>query len=217
MQTFIGTKLFKFDYQCFKPIDLSSNNPELATFDTTSSKEWEQFMDDFLIKNHVKVAFGGYLEERNLYDRSSHFNQQQVEKRNIHLGIDFWCKVNSPIYAPFAGTIHSFQNNQNFGDYGPTIILEHDLNTQIFYTLYGHLSLKSIENLEIGKQINEGEIIGYLGASTVNGDYAPHLHFQIIKDLQNNFGDYPGVCSKKDVEFYKQNCLNPLNFLIQNM
>ena len=24
----------------------------------------------------------------------------------------------------------------------------------------------------------------------VNGDYPPHLHFQIINDLQGNFGDF---------------------------
>ena len=43
----------------------------------------------------------------------------------------------------------------------------------------------------------------------MNGDYAPHLHFQIIKDVQDFVGDYPGVCSKMDLEFYKKNCLDP--------
>ena len=39
--------------------------------------------------------------------------------------------------------------------------------------------------------------------------YAPHLHFQIIKKLVNNFGDYPGVCSKKDLKHYLENCPDP--------
>jgi hypothetical protein len=42
----------------------------------------------------------------------------------------------------------------------------------------------------------------------VNGDYAAHLHFQIIKDLQGFVVDYPGVCSKQDLEFYEGNCLD---------
>ena len=46
-------------------------------------------------------------------------------------------------------------------------------------------------------------------ALEVNGDYPPHLHFQIINDLQGNFGDYLGVCSANELDFYKENCPDP--------
>ena len=45
------------------------------------------------------------------------------------------------------------------------------------------------------------------------GGYAPHLHFQVIKEIGDNFGDFPGVCSKHEMEYYKQICPDP-SFLI---
>ena len=163
-----------------------------------------------LKKNGKDVAFGGYLEKRNLYDRSAYFKKlAEKEKRNIHLGIDLWYKANTKVLAVLDGEVHSFKNNNNFGDYGPTIILKHQVNTEIFYSLYGHLSSNSIEKIKIGDVFLQGDIIGFLGDASVNGDYAPHLHFQIIRDMEQNFGDYPGVCSKKNIEFYMNNCPNP--------
>ena len=67
----------------------------------------------------------------------------------------------------------------------------------------------SIAALEVGQHIKAGEVIGFLGSSKINGDYPPHLHFQIIKDLQGNFGDYPGVCNSRSLDFYKNNCPDP--------
>ena len=139
-----------------------------------------------------------------------YFNYENSEdERNIHLGIDLWAEVNSKIHTPLDATIHSFKNNTNHGDYGPTLILKHNIEDETFYTLYGHLSLASIEGLKIGVEVKQGEQIATLGTAEVNGDYPPHLHFQIIKDIQDFKGDYPGVSNQLDLEFYKENCPNP--------
>lgn len=201
-------------YTNYSKIDISKNNKEIQNFDSTSSQEWENYINNYLKENNAKVAFGGYLEERNLYNRSNHFNTSKETQRNIHLGIDLWAKQNTKVLAVLDGKVHSFKNNQNHGDYGPTIILEHNINNQQFYTLYGHLSLASIENITVGTTFKKGECLGFLGNSSVNGDYSPHLHFQIILDIENNFGDYPGVSSKSDIDFYRKNCPNP-NFLLK--
>jgi len=196
-------------------IDLSSKNEDLTSFDISSSENWEKYIELYLKENNAKVAFGGYLERRAIYSRSSHFNQNNSEnERNIHLGIDLWCKKDTEVLAVLDGEIHSFKNNTNFGDYGPTIILKHSIDSLEFYSLYGHLTTASIENIKVGDKVTKREIIGHLGNSIINGDYAPHLHFQLIKDLQSNFGDYPGVCSKKELEFYRENCPNP-NLLLK--
>ena len=197
------------------PITISNKNKDLLNFDISSSLAWEKYINSFLEDNNAKVAFGGYLEKRNIYDRSDYFkNLAENEKRNIHLGIDLWCNTNTKVLAVLNGEIHSFKNNTNYGDYGPTIILKHQIEEEVFYTLYGHLSLSSIENLKVGDVVLQGNVIGFLGDSSVNGDYAPHLHFQIIKDLENNFGDYPGVSSEENIEFYSRNCPNP-NLLLK--
>lgn len=192
------------------PIDLSEANKDLLKFDISSSREWEIYIANYLKKQNKKVAFGGYLEKRGIYSRSDYFNNPNPEtERNIHLGLDLWVEARTSVLAAFNGEIHSFKDNTNFGDYGPTIILKHKLDGFDFYTLYGHLSRKSLIGLKIGAKVKQGEIIAYLGNAEVNGDYAPHLHFQIIRDLQGNIGDYPGVCGLKDLEFYKENTVNP--------
>jgi len=204
-----------FPFEKYTKIDISEKNTDLLNFDVSSSKEWEKYIDSYLKKYEKEVAYGGYIEKRNLYDRSDYFKKLlENEKRNIHLGIDLWCKQHTKVLAVLDGEVHSFNNNNNHGDYGPTIILKHQIETEFFYTLYGHLSLASIENINIGDAVLQGNIIGFLGDSSVNGDYAPHLHFQIIRKLEDNFGDYPGVSSQKNIEFYKNNCPNP-NLLLK--
>ena len=196
------------------PIDLSIHNSELLQYDVSSSTSLEIYINSHIKKHKATVAYGGYLETRNIYNRSIHFNKQNKDtERNIHLGLDLWLAEHSPIFAPLEGTIHSFKNNTNYGDYGPTIILKHHINKVTFYTLYGHLSEASLINLYVGKKINKREQIATLGDASVNGDYPPHLHFQIIKDIEGYYGDYPGVCNQNNLEFYKQNCPDPNNFL----
>jgi murein DD-endopeptidase MepM/ murein hydrolase activator NlpD len=76
------------------------------------------------------------------------------------------------------------------------------------------LSLDSLIGKKIGTKVKQGETIATLGSAPINGDYAPHLHFQIIFDIENKTGDYPGVCSKNDLTYYLQNCPDP-NLLLK--
>jgi murein DD-endopeptidase MepM/ murein hydrolase activator NlpD len=201
-------------YTDYIPLDLSVNSVELKHYKPNTSHEYEVFITDYLEKNNAQVAFGGYLEKRNLYERSSIFNSSQAVERNIHIGLDLWVNAHTPVLAALDGVIHSYNNNNNLGDYGPTIILKHVLNKCEFYSLYGHLSLESLDLLEIGQTVKKGKQIATLGDTSVNGDYAPHLHFQIIYDLGSYQGDYPGVCSEKELNYYKNNCPDP-NLLLK--
>jgi hypothetical protein len=55
--------------------------------------------------------------------------------------------------------------------------------------------LDSLEDLTLGT-VYKSQQIATLGDSAVNGDYSPHLHFQVIKNMGAKVGDYPGVCTK---------------------
>ncbi|WP_396183730.1 peptidoglycan DD-metalloendopeptidase family protein [Flavobacterium sp.] len=201
-------------YETYISLDLSVQSKQMSKFSPKTAEDYSQFLNKYLYKNKAKVAYGGYLEKRNLYERSTIFNEQSTEVRNIHIGLDLWIAAGTSVLAALEGTVHSFQNNTNLGDYGPTIILQHTLNNCQFYTLYGHLALESIALLHIGQPVKQGDKIAELGNSSVNGDYAPHLHFQIIKNIGDYFGDYPGVCSEKDLDYFKENCPNP-NLLLK--
>jgi murein DD-endopeptidase MepM/ murein hydrolase activator NlpD len=202
------------DYRNYIPLDLSVSNDFFSEQEISTSSDFEEFIEKYLAKENSKVAYGGYNEERNLYKRSTVFNDAETEERNIHIGLDLWIKEGTPVLAALDGTVHSFKNNVGLGDYGPTIILEHAIENQTFFTLYGHLSLESIAKVEVGAAFKKGQQLATLGNSAINGDYSPHLHFQIIKNIGDYFGDYPGVCSKNNLEYYLENCPDP-NLLLK--
>jgi len=204
----------EIEMDAYIPLDLSAATTDLVKLPLTDAHLFEDIIENYLSEKKAKVAYGGYLEHRNLYQRSIVFKDANVEERNIHIGLDLWIKAGTEVLAALDGTIHSFQNNTALGDYGPAIILKHDIETETFYTLYGHLSLESLDGKAEGQKVSQGEVIGQLGSAPINGDYAPHLHFQIIKDLQGKKGDYPGVCAKSELEFYQQNCPDP-NLLLK--
>jgi murein DD-endopeptidase MepM/ murein hydrolase activator NlpD len=201
-------------YDKYIEIDLSDKNQDLNNELLANPSDLEVYIKNYLNKNNALVAFGGYYEIRNLYKRSTIFNGEDFDERNIHIGLDLWTKENTEVNAALDGIVHSYNFNNAPGDYGPTVILEHLFEEEKFYTLYGHLSLESIANLQIGDQFKKGVKIGNLGNSDVNGGYSPHLHFQIIKNLDQNFGDYPGVCSKNKLSYYLENCPDP-NLLLK--
>lgn len=206
----------QFDKASYVPLDLSVRSTALREIDVTSASAMDGFIQQEVKNSGGEVGYGGYLEMRNLYQRSRHFKDpnKPIDERNIHLGVDIWQKAGTNVLAVLDGEVHSFANNAFHGDYGPTIILKHTFQEIEFYTLYGHLSLASIPNLEMGQYFRQGQVIGQLGDAGVNGDYAPHLHFQIILDVENYFGDYPGVCSQQNLDYYMDNCPDP-NLLLK--
>jgi len=199
--------------EAYCPIDFSTENPALQEYDLTDPSECQYYIDRHLKRHNAQVAYGGYLEKRDLYKGASQFALAN-KVRNIHLGMDFWCGAGTIVQAPVSGKVHSFANNAQWGDYGPTIILAHQVNEQSFYTLYGHLSLTSLQKLRVGQEIRSGQALATLGTPDCNVGYAPHLHFQVIFDLQGKEGDYPGVAAPQDLDFYSRNCPDP-NLLLQ--
>ncbi|HER40360.1 MAG TPA: peptidase M23, partial [Salinimicrobium catena] len=200
----------------YNPIDLSVKNPDLSGRELSSSETFSKYISGYLSRTGKKVAWGGYNEVRGLYLRSELFSAEEQEelKRNIHLGIDIWAEAGTAVLAVLDGKVHSFRDNDNFGDYGPTIILEHEEEGRTFYTLYGHLSRESLESLAAGTEVSQGQKIAELGAPSENGDYAAHLHFQVIRDLKDQKGDFPGVTSRKLQAEYLDNCPDP-NLLLK--
>ncbi|MEO5562375.1 MAG: peptidoglycan DD-metalloendopeptidase family protein [Chitinophagaceae bacterium] len=199
----VSDKLLSFDF--------TAANDQLSADVLNDINKFCRYIDDQLADNKAIYGIGGYAEHRTIYSRSNLFDAQHPgeEPRRLHLGIDVWGKAGTPISAPLDGRVHSFAFNDKTGDYGTTIILSHQLNNVTFFTLYGHLDLASIKNLQEGNEIKKGEIFTTLGVPAENGHWPPHLHFQLIKNLEGRSGDYPGVCKFSEREYYLQNCPDP--------
>ncbi|TDQ14611.1 peptidase M23-like protein [Algoriphagus boseongensis] len=195
-------------------LDFSPLNSSLDQVDLGNTAAFSSFVFGQLERAGKTYGIGGYLEKRAIYRRSEVFATAEADFRNIHLGVDIWTMAEIPIFAPLSGKIHSFQNNEGFGNYGPTIILEHEVEGKKLYSLFGHLCLTDLDSLAIGQEVKAGELLCHVGPFPENGDWPPHLHFQLMWDLGGNWGDYPGVAAEKDLEFYKENCPDP-NWIVR--
>ena len=80
----------------YMPLDLSVTNPTIEKVKASSSADWEIYINELLARNGKKIAFGGYLEKRNIYQRSEYF-KDAANDRNIHLGIDFWIAAGTSV------------------------------------------------------------------------------------------------------------------------
>jgi peptidoglycan LD-endopeptidase LytH len=191
--------------------DFSRNNPELQKIDVSDTAAFSRYIFQKLREQNARVGIGRYDENRTIYDNSAVFDAvpDQGQRRTLHLGLDLWVVSGTPVLAVLDGTVHSLQDNKAFGDYGPTIILEHMLEGIIFFTLYGHLNRNSLTNLQKGQIVKAGQEIARVGDVHENGQWPPHLHFEIIKDLGGMRGDFPGVCAINDREKYLDLCPDP--------
>ncbi len=189
------------------PFNFTESNVEITAALVADTNHFSAWVNKKLIDAGATYGIGGYNENRTLYKRSTLFSG--IEERSLHLGTDIWAPAATAVFAPLGGMVHSFAYNNNFGDYGATIILQHQLDTVAFYTLYGHLSLADLVDMRKGKFLTRGEVIGHLGKPEENGNWPPHLHFQIIEDISFNEGNYPGVCSLQDAEKYLYNSPDP--------
>jgi murein DD-endopeptidase MepM/ murein hydrolase activator NlpD len=187
-------------------MDFTDANKALTKEVIEDVAKFDAYVQAQLHAANALYGIGGYAEHRTVYSRSSVFDAPDGgEPRRLHLGTDIWGKADTPVFAPLGGMVHSFKFNDAYGDYGATIILLHQLEGTAFYTLYGHVSLKDLALVE-GQYINRGQEFAHFGEPHENGHWPPHLHFQIISDLELKEGDYPGVCRLSDQEFYLKNC-----------
>ncbi|MFK7772653.1 MAG: aminotransferase class III-fold pyridoxal phosphate-dependent enzyme [Saprospiraceae bacterium] len=198
------------------PIDLSVGSLDLGNNSNFNHiKNFEQTINRFLEDHEAEICIGGYDETRPFYtsDQYQVEGNSGAEWRTIHLGLDFWTEAETPVFAPLDGIVFSFENNTGDCNYGPTIILEHKISEKLtFYTLYGHLSFLSLEGLEKGMSIKKGQQIASIGAAPINGNWPPHLHFQIILDMLSEKKDFPGVAFPNQKDIWLSICPNPQLF-----
>lgn len=171
----------------------------------------EEYVNAKIEQAGVKYAVGGFCERRKLYQAEQYLATGPI--RDIHLGYDIWGPVNTLIHAPLDATVHSFAFDPAEGSYGATIILEHSPTTALtFYTLYGHLTRQSLDQLEIGQHIPAGAAFAAFGDRNDNGNWPPHLHFQVILDMLGYTGDFPGVFSEATVQEGLLVCIDPAKY-----
>ena len=196
-------------------LDFSARNPTVLNADLRDTAAFNHLVEDLLALAGADTGIGGYLENRVIYRRSDHFGTGLAEEaRSLHLGVDVWVPAGTPVLTPLPAVIHSLADNDNFGDYGPTVILQHELEGTIFYSLYGHLSRAEFRQLRAGQLLAKGEAFATVGPFPENGDWPPHLHFQLMADMGEFSGDFPGVARPSEIDSWAARCPDP-NLVLQ--
>ncbi len=202
-------------------LDLSIGSEWIGHVEDYNNLDLFQFKIDQLQKaNTDKIIAGGYLEPRPIYtsEKYDKIGNNGRESRTVHLGIDFWLPAGTPVAALFDGEIVAAVNDKGNKEYGGLLILKHCENNLVFFTLYGHLSVASALQYNIGDRIKKGEQIAELGNYPENGNWASHLHFQIMLSMLDYQIDFPGVTYPDQLDIWKSLCPDPnLLFKIKNL
>ena len=163
------------------------------------------------------TGIGGYGETRPLYTTDSYLTagNNGPAWRTVHLGLDIWAAAGTPVYAPCQGTIVGLRDNAGDRNYGPTVILAHTpAEGPTFYTLFGHLARSVLRRFQVGQQVAAGQQIAEIGPRPENGNWPPHLHFQVMLDILGQDGDFPGVAFPEEKTIWLSLCPDP-NLLLR--
>jgi len=180
-------------------VDLSLASPLIDDLRIAADEpELSRRIDALLDVEQADAGMGQYDEARVLYTANAFRTEgwDGPDWRTVHLGLDLFASPGTPVHAPLAGRVHALRDNAAPLDYGPTVMLEHDIAGEAglrFYTLYGHLDRESLGEHRVGDEVAAGAVLGRIGAPEVNGGWSPHLHFQIVLDLLDRDGEFPGV------------------------
>lgn len=195
-----------------QPLDLSVSSKWIGHQEEFNDLDLFQYKINKLQTQHpTKIIAGGYLEPRPIYTSPSFdiIGNYGRESRTMHLGIDFWLPKKTAVNSLFNGEVVVSYNNSGDKLYGGLIILKHQIEGFEFYTLYGHLSIESVFNKKVGDKIKKDSCIGYLGNKKENGNWVPHLHFQVMLSLLNFKNDFPGVANFNEIDVWKSVCPDP--------
>lgn len=91
----------------------------------------------------------------------------------MHRGLDFGASHGTPVLAAGDGIVVQRERN---GDFGKYIRIKHDATHS---TAYAHLS-RYADNLNPGDQVQQGEVIGYVGSTGLAT--GPNLHYEVLQN-----------------------------------
>jgi murein DD-endopeptidase MepM/ murein hydrolase activator NlpD len=149
---------------------------------------------DAKLAENSQFGIGRYNENRKGMYQTPLFGGN----RTIHMGIDLFAPAGTEIFSFADGKIYDSAYHSADGDYGYTLLTEHEFGDSKIYALYGHLNQASILEKKRGQPIQSGEVIAWLGDRHENGGWTPHLHFQLTYEKPDK-ADLPGVVSEEDL------------------
>lgn len=156
--------------------DFSSNNPKVLAYNLFDFEEFNDMIFKELEASSHQWGIGKYLEERKTLLRA--YPNIIEEQRYYHLGLDIVVPYNTPLFSPLDAEVYKTGKETTVGNYGGYVILKHDINDVVFYSLYGHLKTPHLIN--VGEKIKAGQAFAHIGQESDSGGWFCHVHLQIL-------------------------------------
>ena len=167
-------------------------------------------------EDNGRIWLGYYHEPRLIYTDQA-FSKgpwKASDRRTVHLAVDGFAPAGTPLFAPLEGEVFVAEYRSGHLDYGGVIILRHETpEGDPFFTLYGHLDPEFLDRLKPGNLIAKGQAFCKLGDPSMNGGWAPHVHFQLALTTEGIEADWPGVGDPDEMYFWRAVCPNPAALL----
>ena len=108
---------------------------------------------------------------------SSPFSLQRqhpiLNRIRAHTGVDYAASTGTPVKSTGDGKV-AYQGNK--GGYGQLVMVDHGHG---YTTVYAHLS-NFQKNINVGDNVKQGQVIGYVGQTGLAT--GPHLHYEFLVD-----------------------------------
>jgi murein DD-endopeptidase MepM/ murein hydrolase activator NlpD len=89
----------------------------------------------------------------------------------MHTGVDWATAYGTPIFASGNGVVEKVGREGGYGNY---VRLKHNNG---YETAYGHMSAFA-KGMEVGKQVRQGQVIGFVGSTGMST--GAHVHYEIL-------------------------------------
>ncbi len=135
-------------------------------------KEFYNYKGEYYFLNGNSIERKEFIKPIEKARISSPFGKMRTINNHtrIHKGVDLAAPIGTPIKASYAGVITHMQRRGAYGNY---IKITHSNGVE---TVYAHMR-NFAKKLYIGKRVNTGEVIGYVGLT--GRTTGPHLHHEL--------------------------------------
>jgi len=193
--------------------DWSIGSAELGSYDQMEDVESSTYSIFRKIQREdAHFGVGRYDEPRPVYTTDAYAKEgnEGLEWRTIHIGVDLFLPAGAPLFAPIDGEVVICHDDAGDKEYGPLLVLKHQVSPDLFfYTLYGHNDPEVLDRYQAGDFVQAGDRISFIGNFPENGNWVPHVHFQIVSDLFDYVDDFPGVVYPNQRDIWKSICPDP--------
>jgi 4-aminobutyrate aminotransferase-like enzyme/Ser/Thr protein kinase RdoA (MazF antagonist) len=180
-----------------EPLDLSAGS-QLPSSDPAQNRP-VPFTQRLTHKFGAAFAAGGYAEGRTIRTDP---HQLPDDQETVHLGVDLTAPVGATVMTPLDGTVVEVHPTR-------VLILHSPEEGVEFYTLYTDLD----PQLEAGRKIRGGTILGTVATPASNTVGYTHVHVQLVTDLLGMGAHFPIYCKPSELSVWRSFCPDPAPLL----